>query len=101
MKKKKEDEIIKKEKEVKELQKQRFGNEGELFKKRQTLVKPIQDKVYKAVEEVAADFKLDMIIDKAGSTTILYINTKLDKSNEVLNKMGLKSGKKDKKSKTE
>jgi outer membrane protein len=97
MKKKKEDEIMKKEKEVKELQKQKFGAEGELFKKRQTLVKPIQDKVYKAIEEVAAESKLDMILDKAGSTTILYINPKLDKSNDVLDKMGLKAGKKDKK----
>ncbi|MDP4266283.1 MAG: OmpH family outer membrane protein [Bacteroidota bacterium] len=101
MKKKREDEIVKKEKEVKDLQKQRFGKDGELFKKRQTLVKPIQDKVYKAIEDVAADSKYDMILDKAGSTTILYVNTKLDKSNDVLEKMGLKAGKKEKKQKTE
>lgn len=92
MKKKREAEILKKEKEAKELQKKRFGKDGDLFKKRQELIKPIQDKVYEAVEELAAAQGLAIIFDKAGSVTILYGNAKYDRSDEVLEKLGYKPG---------
>lgn len=88
MKKKRENEIINKEKEVKELQKQRFGVDGELFKKRQELVKPIQDKVYNAVKAVAERGGIAIMLDKAGQVAILYANTKYDKSEEVISYLG-------------
>ncbi len=88
MKKKRENEIVNKEKEVKELQKQRFGVDGELFKKRQELVKPIQDKVYNAVKSVAEKNGLAIILDKAGQVAILYANPKYDKSEEILTFLG-------------
>ena len=88
MKKKRENEIINKEKEVKELQKQRFGVDGELFKKRQELVKPLQDKVYSAVKAVVEKSGLGIILDKSGQIAILYANTKYDKSDDVLTYLG-------------
>ena len=88
MKKKRENEIINKEKEVKELQKQRFGVDGELFKKRQELVKPLQDKIYNAVKAVAERGGLAIILDKAGQVSILFANPKYDKSDDVLTYMG-------------
>lgn len=88
MRKKRENEIINKEKEVKELQKQRFGVDGELFKKRMELVKPIQDKVYNAVKQVAERGGLAFIFDKAGQVSLLYSNSKYDKSEDVLTFMG-------------
>lgn len=88
MRKKRENEIINKEKEVKELQKSRFGVDGELFKKRMELVKPIQDKVYNAVKQVAERSGLAFIFDKAGQVSMLYSNSKYDKSEDVLTFMG-------------
>jgi outer membrane protein len=88
MKKKRENEIINKEKEVKDLQKSRFGVDGELFKKRMELVKPIQDKVYSAVKQVAERSGLAFIFDKAGQISMLYANNKYDKSEDVLTFMG-------------
>jgi outer membrane protein len=88
MRKKRENEIINKEKEVKELQKARFGVDGELFKKRMELVKPIQDKVYSAVKLVAEKSGLAFIFDKAGQVALLYSNSKYDKSEDVLTFMG-------------
>jgi outer membrane protein len=82
--KRREDEIIAKEKEAKELQKRYFGYEGELFKKRQSLVKPIQDKVYNAVTQYASQRGYDIVYDKAGGITIFYANPTLDKSDDVL-----------------
>jgi outer membrane protein len=90
MKKKRESEIINKEKEVKDLQKQRFGVDGELYKKRQELVKPIQDKVYNAIKAVAEKGGLGFILDKSGQVSILYANIKYDKSDEVLVYLGYK-----------
>jgi outer membrane protein len=90
MKKKRENEIINKEKEVKDLQKQRFGVDGELFKKRQELVKPIQDKVYNAIKVVAEKSGLGFILDKSGQIAILYANSKYDKSDDVLVNLGYK-----------
>lgn len=92
IKKKREDEIIAKEKAAKALQKQRFGKDGDLAKKRTELVKPIQDKVYTAIEELATEGGYGIIFDKSGSLTMLYSNPKLDKSDEVLAKLGYKPG---------
>jgi outer membrane protein len=90
MKKKRENEIINKEKEVKDLQKQRFGVDGELFKKRQELVKPIQDKVYNAIKAVADKKALGFILDKSGQISLLYANSKYDISDDVLVYLGYK-----------
>jgi len=90
MRKKRENEIINKEKEVRELQKQRFGVDGELFKKRQELVKPIQDKVYNAIKSVAERKGIAFVFDKAGAVTLLYTNSKYDLSEEVIKELGVK-----------
>lgn len=92
MKNKREEEIIKKEKEAKEYQKEKFGVDGDLFKKRQELVKPIQDKVYKAIREVANATSIDVIFDKASALTMLYTNPRYNKSDAVLKKLGYKPG---------
>jgi len=92
MKIEKQNEIIAKEKEVKELQKKRFGTEGDLFKKREELIKPIQDKVYDAIEEIATDGNYAFILDKASGASVLYLDTKYDKSDEVLEKLGYQAG---------
>jgi len=90
MKKKREGDIVAKEKEAKDLQKQRFGVDGELFKKRQELVKPIQDKVYSAVKAVAEKGTYSIMFDKSSELTMLYTSSKLDKSDAVLEQMGYK-----------
>ena len=90
MKKKRENEIINREKEVKDLQKQRFGVDGELFKKRQELVKPLQDKVYNAIKAVAEKAGIGFILDKSGQVSILYASAKYDKSDDVLVYLGYK-----------
>ncbi len=92
MKKKREGDIIAKEKEAKDLQKQRFGVDGELFKKRQELVKPIQDRVYAAVKSIAEFGAYSAVFDKASDITMLYVSPKLDKSDAVLEQLGHKSG---------
>jgi outer membrane protein len=89
MKKKREDEIIKKEKEAKELQKKRFGFEGDLFKKRQELVKPVQDKVYNAVQKLASSKTYDVIFDKSADLSIFYSDPKIDKSDDILKELGV------------
>ena len=93
IKKKRESEIVQKEKAAKDLQKQRFGKEGDLFKKRQELVKPVQDKVYNAIEEIAIAGNYAVIFDTSSNLTMLYYNSKFDKSNEVLEKLGISPGK--------
>lgn len=92
MKRKREEQIIEKEKEAKEKQKQRFGFQGDLFKKRQEFTKPIQDKVYAAVKEIADARGYAVIFDKAGTLTMLYTSEKYDLSEDVLEEMGF-SGK--------
>lgn len=92
MKKKREDEIIAKEKEAKELQKQHFGVDGDLFKKRQELVKPIQDKTYNAIKEMAEKQMIAILFNKSTDLNILFANPKYDKSNDVLEAMGFKPG---------
>lgn len=84
MRAKRESEIVTKEKEAKDLQKKYFGYEGELFKKRQALVKPIQDRVFNTVQSYAASRGYDIIYDKSGGITIFYADPKLDKSEEIL-----------------
>jgi outer membrane protein len=90
LKKKREDELYNKEKELRDLQRKRFGFEGDLFKKRQELIKPIQDKVYNAVQKLAVEKQYDFILDKSEGITIIFADPKLDKSEEVLRNMGVK-----------
>jgi len=90
MKKKRESEIESREKEVQELQRKRFGVDGEFFKKRQELVKPLQDKVYNAIKAVAEKNGIGFMMDKAGQVALLYANSKYDKSDDVLVYLGYK-----------
>ena len=90
LKKKRENEIFNKEKEVRDLQKKRFGYEGDLFKKRQELIKPIQDKVYIAIQKLAVDKSYDFILDKSEGITVIFADPKLDKSDDVLKYLGIK-----------
>lgn len=88
MKRKREEDIMEKEKEAKELQRQRFGFQGDLFRKRQQLVKPLQDKVYEAVKDVAKARGYAVIFDKASAMTMLYTNSKYDMSDDILEELG-------------
>lgn len=85
-----EDEIMQKEKEVRELQKRRFGPEGDLFRKRQELITPIQDEVFKAIEDYAKIKGFDIIFDKAGAAGLLYANEEYDKTMEIRRELGIK-----------
>lgn len=87
--KQREEEINKRRKELKDYQAEKFGVNGELFKKRQELVKPIQDQVFEAIQKVAKDNALDFIFDKAGCITMLVSNPKYDRSDEVLEELGV------------
>ena len=87
MKKKKEEESAKKEEEARTYQKQKFGLEGELFKKRKELVKPIQDKVFAEIKEMATRNNYAIIFDVAGQSNILYSDPKYDKSEELIRKL--------------
>lgn len=91
MKTKKEEEIITREKEVKDLQQNYFGRDGSLFDKRQELIKPIQDEVYRAVKEIASEGNYAVIFDTASGANMLYTNPKYDKSDDVLEKLGYKN----------
>ena len=93
MKKKREAEIIAKEKEAKDLQKQRFGVDGDLFKKRQEMVKPIQDKVYNAIKALCEKEQIMIMFNKSADMNILYANAKFDKSDAILESMGYKGTK--------
>jgi outer membrane protein len=90
LRKKREDELFNREKELRDLQKKRFGFEGDLFKKRQELVKPLQDKVYNAVQKLAAARQYDFILDKSEGITVIFADPKLDKSDDVLREIGVK-----------
>lgn len=92
MKNKRREEILEKEEDAKEFKKSKFGIEGELFKKRKELVKPIQEKIYKAVQQTANIGRYALIFDKAGEATMVYTNPKYDKSDDVLRRMGYKPG---------
>ncbi len=90
LKKKREDELYNKEKELRDLQKKRFGFEGDLFKKRQELIKPIQDRVYNAVQKLAVEKQYDFILDKSEGITVIFADPKLDKSADVIRNLGVK-----------
>lgn len=90
LKKKREDELFLREKEVRELQRKRFGFEGDLFKRRQELVKPVQDKVYNAIQKIAVARLYDFILDKSEGITVIFADPKLDKSEDVLKELGVK-----------
>jgi outer membrane protein len=92
MKKKREEEIETKRQEAKEMQKKKFGVDGELFKKREELIKPIQDKIFEAIVDVSSQSSLMCVFDKANHSNLLYTNPKHDISDKVLKKMGLKPG---------
>lgn len=88
--KKREDEIFNKEKAVRDLQRKRFGYEGDYFRKKQELVKPIQDRVYNAVQKMATDRMYDFILDKSEGITVIFADPKLDRSDDVLKILGVK-----------
>jgi len=90
LKKKRQDELYNKEKEVRDLQRRRFGFEGDLFKKRQELVKPVQDLVYNAIMKIAVNRMYDFILDKSEGITVIFADPKLDKSDDVLKELGVK-----------
>lgn len=84
----KEEAVVAKEKEAGELKRKYFGPEGELFKKRESLMKPIQDEIYNTVKEIAENKSYSVIIDRASAASIIYATPKIDISNEVLSKLG-------------
>ena len=87
MKVKREEEIVSKEKDAQALKQKYFGPEGELFKKRESLIKPIQDEVYEAIETISKDKGLDLIFDKSSAMSAVFVSPKLDISDEVLKKL--------------
>ncbi|RXK80868.1 OmpH family outer membrane protein [Filimonas effusa] len=91
LQKKREDELYNREKEVRDLQRKRFGYEGDLFKERQKLVKPLQDKVYNAVQKLAVARGYDFILDKSEGITVIFADPKLDKSDDILRDLGVKN----------
>lgn len=91
MKKKREMDILQREKEASDLQQKKFGYEGELYKEKLRLIKPIQDKVAKAVEEYANSEGIDMVIDKS-TVTLLFARPNFDSTNQVITKLGYKPG---------
>ena len=88
--KKREEEIVAKEQEATELRYKYFGPEGELYKKRQTLMKPIQDDIYNAVKKLSEERGYQAIFDRASPANIIYASPRIDVSNEVLEKLGYK-----------
>lgn len=90
LKKRRREEILTKEKELRELQQQRFGPDGDLDKKRAELLKPVQDRVYAAIERIAHEKNYAFVFDRAASTTLLFVNKKFDISDDVLEQLGYK-----------
>src|SRR6186997_3324642 len=90
LKKKREDELFNNDKELKDLQRKRFGYEGDIFKKRQELIKPIQDKVYNAIQRIAVAKSYDFILDKSEGITVIFADPKLDRSDDVLRELNVK-----------
>lgn len=87
MKRQKEDEIMAAENQVREMQKQKFGPDGALFKKRKDLVQPIQDKVYEAIEKYAGERGYDFIFDKSSQSGIIFNNSRFDKTEDILSRV--------------
>jgi outer membrane protein len=88
MKTKREEEIVKKEQEAMDLKHKYFGSEGELYKKRESLMKPIQDEIYEAVKQISEEKGYQLIIDRASAMSVIFASPKIDISNEVLLKLG-------------
>lgn len=86
-----EEQIIAAEREAKELQMQRFGRNGDLFKRREELVKPLQDQIYSAIEDIATRGNYAVIFDKAGSGNMIYSDVRYDLSDDVLQSMGYRN----------
>lgn len=92
MKNRRENEIVTKEKAAKDLQKKRFGVDGDLYKRRQELIQPIQDKIYTAIEKRAKQKQFVFVFDRADNTGIMYADPRNDISNDVLKDMGYEPG---------
>lgn len=90
LRKKREDQLYNMQKELSDLQRKRFGYQGDLFKKREELIKPIQDRVYNAIQKLAAAKLYDFILDKSEGITVIFADPKLDKSDDVLKELGVK-----------
>ena len=90
MKKKREDEILEKEQQVLELKRKYFGESGEWYKKRESLLKPIQEEIYNAVQEIANEKKYDIVKDRSADPSLIYMSSRLDISDQVLEKLGAK-----------
>ena len=88
MKSKREEEIVAKEKAVQELKRGYFGPEGELFKKRESLMKPIQDEIYNAIQEISKEKDLQLVFDKSSFSSAIFTSPKLDVSDAILQKLG-------------
>ena len=85
-----EQEIVKKEQAVLELKRKYFGQEGELYKKREALIKPIQDEIYNAIQDLANEKRIDVVKDRSADPSLIYMSSKLDVSDQVLRKLGAK-----------
>ena len=90
MRTQREQEIVKKEQEVLELKREYFGQEGELYKKREALIKPIQDEIYTAIQDLANEKRIDIVKDRSADPSLIYMSSKLDISDQVLHKLGAK-----------
>ena len=90
MRQQREEEIVKKEQEVLELKRKYFGQDGELFKKREALIKPIQDEIYNAIQELANEKRIEIVKDRSADPSLIYMSSKLDVSDQVLQKLGAK-----------
>ena len=90
MRREREQEIVKKEQEVLELKRKYFGQEGELYKKREALIKPIQDEIYNAIQDLANEKRIDIVKDRSADPALIYMSSKLDISDQVLRKLGAK-----------
>ena len=90
MRAQREEDIVKKEQEVLELKRKYFGQEGELYKKREALIKPIQDEIYNAIQDLANEKRIDVIKDRSADPALIYMSSKLDVSDQVLRKLGAK-----------
>ena len=90
MKERREAEILAKEQEVLELKRKYFGQDGEWYKKRESLLKPIQDEVYNAIQDIANEKRYDVVKDRSSEPSLIYMSSRLDISDQVLEKLGAK-----------
>lgn len=90
MKQRREEEILAKEQQVLELKRKYFGQEGEWYKKREALLKPIQDEIYNAIQDIANEKRYDVVKDRSAEPSLIYMSSKLDISDQVLENLGAK-----------